>query len=169
MTTATTMYDFHAWANQTLINRLKELPAAIYTQPITSIFPTLSQAFAHIYIVDYTWYHILTGTNMAEAMAMGRQVQAQAEAASIEELEDLQHQLTARYRTFIQEQHDLERTITLDNPYAGIRDTTISEMIMQVMNHGTYHRGNISAMLRQMGHPSTMTEYALYWYQSDSR
>lgn len=52
----------------------------------------------------------------------------------------------------------------LDNPYAGIRDTSYAEIILQIVNHGTYHRGNITAMLRQMGHASTMTEYALYWY-----
>ncbi|MGA3513472.1 DinB family protein, partial [Lactiplantibacillus plantarum] len=27
-----------------------------------------------------------------------------------------------------------------------------------------YHRGNISAMLRQIGHASVMTEFALFWY-----
>ena len=35
-------------------------------------------------------------------------------------------------------------------------------MVLQVVNHATYHRGNITAMLRQMGHASVMTEYALY-------
>ncbi|MEH7531611.1 DinB family protein, partial [Priestia megaterium] len=34
-------------------------------------------------------------------------------------------------------------------------------------NHGTYHRGNITAMLRQLGHPGVMTDYVLYLYERD--
>ncbi|MDF2647517.1 MAG: dinB [Paenibacillus sp.] len=58
----------------------------------------------------------------------------------------------------------MEKRIMLDNPYTRLRDTSLSEMVLQVVNHGTYHRGNITAMLRQMGHASVMTEYALFWY-----
>jgi uncharacterized damage-inducible protein DinB len=53
----------------------------------------------------------------------------------------------------------------LDNPFAGIRQTRLSEIVLQVTNHGTYHRGNISTMLRQLGHASAMNDYALFWYQ----
>ncbi|MFC0332820.1 DinB family protein [Paenibacillus sepulcri] len=28
-----------------------------------------------------------------------------------------------------------------------------------LVNHGTYHRGNITAILRQLGHPGTPTDY----------
>nr|WP_268808308.1 DinB family protein [Paenibacillus tyrfis] len=73
-----------------------------------------------------------------------------------------------RYRAFFRQQADLEKAIVLDNPYAGIRETRLSEIVMQVVNHGTYHRGNISAMLRQMGYASVMTEYALFWYQDQA-
>lgn len=54
----------------------------------------------------------------------------------------------------------------MDNPYAGILNTRYSEFI-QVVNHGTYHRGNLSAMLRQIGHSSVMREYGLFMYQDE--
>jgi uncharacterized damage-inducible protein DinB len=37
-------------------------------------------------------------------------------------------------------------------------------MILHVVNHGTYHRGNITAMLRQMGYASVPTDYGIYLY-----
>ncbi len=55
----------------------------------------------------------------------------------------------------------------LDNPWASLRETSLSEMILHVVNHGTYHRGNISAMLHQLGDSSVMTDYAFYWYSDN--
>ncbi|EGL18030.1 hypothetical protein HMPREF9413_4314 [Paenibacillus sp. HGF7] len=60
--------------------------------------------------------------------------------------------------------NDLDERFMLDNPYTRKRDTSYAEVLFQVANHGTYHRGNLSAMLRQIGQSSVMTEYALYWY-----
>ena len=34
--------------------------------------------------------------------------------------------------------------------------------MQHVVNHGTYHRGNITAMIRQLGHSSTMMDFVLY-------
>jgi uncharacterized damage-inducible protein DinB len=32
----------------------------------------------------------------------------------------------------------MEKRIMLDNPWAGLRETSISEMVLHVVNHGTY-------------------------------
>ncbi|MEK3724277.1 DinB family protein [Paenibacillus sp. FSL H8-0034] len=38
------------------------------------------------------------------------------------------------------------------------------ELVQHVVNHGTYHRGNITAMLRQLGHKGVPTDYIFYLY-----
>ncbi|GMX61990.1 damage-inducible protein DinB [Paenibacillus elgii] len=166
MSNAVTMYEYHAWANQTMLNRLKELPQDVYKREIVSIFSSVSKAMAHIYTVDRSWLEIVTGTEMKDALKPAEQVTKEAERQSIEGLDAMFAALSERYRVFFRQQADLEKAIVLDNPYAGIRETRLSEIVMQVVNHGTYHRGNISAMLCQMGHASVMTEYALFWYQN---
>jgi uncharacterized damage-inducible protein DinB len=158
------MYDFHVWANKTMITHLKELPQDIYTKEIQSVFPTVSKVIAHIYLVDACWLDILTGKSMSEAMAASAQLTAHTESRSIEEIETMYTDVSERYKAFLNQQDNMEKRIMLDNPYAGLRDTSLAEMVLQVVNHGTYHRGNITAMLRQMGHASVMTEYALFWY-----
>ncbi|CAG7636087.1 DinB family protein [Paenibacillus allorhizosphaerae] len=169
MSNAVTMYNFHVWANQTMINRLKELPRDVYTQQIQSIFPTISKLLAHMYFVDLSWFHTISGISMSEAMERALQSQEQVESSSLEELEAMYAELSVRFKALLDGQDDLEKTIVLDNPYAGVRNTRLSEMVLQVVNHATYHRGNISAMLRQMGHASVMTEYALFWYQDEAK
>ncbi|MFC5650707.1 DinB family protein [Paenibacillus solisilvae] len=158
------MYNYHVWANRTMLDRLKELPRDIYEKEIPSVFPSISKVMPHIYITDCCWFDILSGKSMNEAMAASRQLQELAETSSIEELQSLFHESSEKYQAFFSRQESMDKTIVLDNPYAGIRDTSYSEIVLQVVNHGTYHRGNITAMIRQQGLASTMTEYGLYWY-----
>ncbi|WGV60485.1 DinB family protein [Brevibacillus brevis] len=161
---AKNMYDFHAWANQALINRLKELPEGVYEQEVQSVFPTVAKVMEHIYMVDQGWILILQGMDMQAALNEAWQKEKELTGKSLEEVEQLYSGLVEQFKAFLNQEEDLERRIVLDNPYTRVRDTSLAEIIMQVVNHGTYHRGNITAMLRQMGYPSVMTDYALYWY-----
>jgi len=168
MTTMTehvkSMYDFHTWANQTLFNRLRELPEEVYTQEVQSVFPTVAKVMNHIYMVDHSWLTIMSGVDMREAMSGVGELEKQLETKNVVELQAMYKELAERFTAFFDQEPDLERKLVLDNPYTSIRDTSLAEMVLQVVNHGTYHRGNVTAMLRQMGHASVMTEYAAYWY-----
>ncbi|MGO4108983.1 DinB family protein [Paenibacillus sp. YAF4_2] len=158
------MFNYHTWASQTILGRIKELPAAVLHQEVNSSFPTIAHALNHIYAVDKMWYMVLTGTDMGEALQEcmplnGRILQ------TVDEYVKLFAELSEQFREWIGSESDLDRTIMLNNPYAGIRETRLSEIVLQVANHGSYHRGNISTMLRQLGHASTMNDYVLFLYQ----
>ncbi|MCY9589676.1 DUF664 domain-containing protein [Paenibacillus chitinolyticus] len=161
---AVEMYNFHNWANETIFKRLKELPESVYRQEMTSVFPTAAKLMAHIYIVDLCWIYVLEGVDMNKAGADARLNQEEIENMSLEELEGAYTELSRRFQDWIALGQDLDQRFMLDNPYTRKRDTSYAEVLFQVANHGTYHRGNLSAMLRQIGQSSVMTEYALYWY-----
>jgi uncharacterized damage-inducible protein DinB len=162
--TAVDMYDFHIWANQTMLQRLKEIPEDICRKEIPSVFPSISKVMPHIYMTDCIWLDVLLGKSLGEALADHNQQKEWIESKSLEELDAMFVESSKRFHAFFNQQESMEKTLVLDNPYAGIRETSYSEIVLQVVNHGTYHRGNITAMLRQLGYPSVMTEYALFWY-----
>lgn len=161
------MYEYHVWANQAIFNRLLELPGEVYNQKIQSVFPCVSEALIHVYTVDHSWMNILSGSNMSRALAEAYQIQDELEAIAIEDLHLRFIELSERFTFFLSKHPDLEQSIRLDNPYAGIRDTRLSEILLHIVNHGTYRRGNIAAMLRQLGSSSAMTDYAFFWYQNE--
>ncbi|MGC6588460.1 DinB family protein [Paenibacillus sp. Dod16] len=156
------MYEYHVWANQAIFNRLLELPGELHNQKITSIFPTVSEALIHIYTADLGWINILSGMDMQQALTEAFQLREELESISLEDLNLRFIELSERFTAFLGQNPDLERMIRLDNPYAGIRDTRLSEIMLHVVNHGTYHRGNIAAMMRQLGSSSAMTDYAFF-------
>lgn len=158
------MYHYHVWANQTIIGRVKELPNDVLSQEVNSSFPTIAHALSHIYAIDKTWYLVLTGMGMPEAMQACGPDYAKV-YGSVEEYEELYTKLSEQVGQWLGSGVDVEQAFMLDNPFAGPRETRLSEIVLHLVNHGTYHRGNISTMLRQLGHASTLNDYALYWYQ----
>ncbi|WP_028608836.1 DinB family protein [Paenibacillus harenae] len=161
------MFKYHTWAGQTILGRIKELPSSVLSQEVKSSFPTIAHALSHIYAVDKMWYLVLTGTGMREALQACIPLN-ESILDSVDEYASLFAQSAEQYSEWFRSQADLEQTILLDNPFAGIRQTRLSEIVLQVVNHGTYHRGNVSTMLRQLGHASTMNDYSLFWYQEPS-
>lgn len=158
------MFNYNTWANHTILGRIGELSPSVLSQEVNSSFPTIAHALSHIYAVDTMWYLVLTGTGMPEAFQKTIPLNMRI-LSSVDEYANIFTQLSELYKEWLQNQSDLEQTILLDNPFAGIRQTRLSEIVLHAVNHGTYHRGNISTMLRQLGHASTMNDYSLFWYQ----
>jgi uncharacterized damage-inducible protein DinB len=161
------MYDYHVWANGVIIDRLIELPKDIYQKDIQSGFTSISRVLSHMYLTDYTWFEIISGSrDMNEAMAFTNKLKEQIEPSSIEEMKKNFLNLAKKYKTLLNNQDDIEKVIVVDNPYAGLLETSISETLLHIVTHGSYHRGNIATMLRQMGHTSVMQDYGLYLYSN---
>lgn len=158
------MFEYHIWASRTIMKRIQELPASVLHEEVNSSFPTIAHALSHMYAVDSMFYQFLQGKEMPEAfqacMSLNQNV-----LDSIHEYMNVFATLTEQYQQWLYSDIDLEQSVRLDNPFCGVRQTYLSEIVLHVVNHGTYHRGNISTMLRQLGHASTMNDYLLYWYQ----
>lgn len=73
-------------------------------------------------------------------------------------------ELSERYKSLLGQKENLDKPLMIENPAGGQMKTSAAELIPHVVNHGTYHRGNITAMLRQMGYASTSTDYGLYLF-----
>ena len=161
------LYDYHVWANQKVFDRLKELSKGIYEEEIQSVFPSISKLMAHIYVSDNIWLDCISGKKFDEASASANQLREQIETKRIEEVETMFFDLSGRYKGFLNRQEDIETAFVLETSFAGRLETRLSDVVQHVVNHGTYHRGNITAMLRQLGHPGVMTDYMLYLYERD--
>ncbi|MED4062776.1 DinB family protein [Priestia megaterium] len=161
------LYDYHVWANQKIFDRLKELSEDIYEKEIQSVFPSISKLMAHIYVSDNIWLDCISGKKFDEASASANQLREQIETKRIEEVETMFFDLSGRYKAFLNRQEDIETAFVLETSFAGRLETRLSDVIQHVVNHGTYHRGNITAMLRQLDHPGVMTDYMLYLYERD--
>ncbi|MFS0907529.1 DinB family protein [Priestia aryabhattai] len=158
------LYDYHVWANQRIFEHLKELPQDIYQKEIQSVFSSISEVLAHIYTADTTWLSVMSGDGFDEITKLRNQLREKTKGKSIEEMETMFFNLSERFKAFFDRQGNLDQAVFPEHPNFGRLETNLFELVQHVVNHGTYHLGNITAMLRQLGYPGIMTDYVVYLY-----
>ncbi|MGM0877844.1 MAG: DinB family protein [Bacillota bacterium] len=163
------LYDYHVWANQRIFEHLKELPENIYHEKIESVFSSISEVLVHIYLTDTTWLGVMSEDRFDAIVELVKQLREKTKGKSIEEMETMFFDLSEQYNAFFDGQIDLDKPVTPEHPHLGRLETHLSELVQHVVNHGTYHRGNITAMLRQLGYPGVMTDYVVYLYTMNTK
>lgn len=67
------------------------------------------------------------------------------------------------YQTYLQQkQVALTASFTYQNSKGRIFSNTIQDVLMHVLFHSSYHRGQIAAALRQQGHTPLVTDYIFH-------
>ncbi|NHN31337.1 DinB family protein [Paenibacillus agricola] len=158
------LYHYHVWANSAFIEHLKALPADVYTAKVESIFPSISTVLAHIYLMDVTWLSVMQNKKFDEVVAILGPLQQLTKDRSLTDMEVMYLELTEQYHAFFGQQEDMDKLMVCEHPQYGKLETKLSQLVQHVVNHGTYHRGNITAMLRQLGHAGVPTDYIFYLF-----
>jgi uncharacterized damage-inducible protein DinB len=162
------LYNYHIWANNRFFERLKEMPHSVYTQEIQSVFPSIAETFVHIYATDTIYLGVLREDSMDEIQASILQAQEKTKDKGLEKMEALYAELAELYKAFFNSQEDIDKPIVAEHPNFGGLETHLSEIVQHVVNHGTYHRGNLAAMIRQQGYPGVPTDYIIYLYDTQA-
>lgn len=156
------MYDYHVWANRQVFQKLKQLPEGVYGDTIKSVFPSIKEVLVHLYATDITWLEIMKGSTVHDTLKKVEQLRKEVDGISLNELESSYDELAKDYDNFLASQSDLERNIVTEHPKTGACEFVLADLIHHVVNHGTYHRGNVSAMLHQQGENGAPTDYVFY-------
>lgn len=155
-------YDYNKWANSRVFNHLKELPDTVYDGKIESVFSSIEEVIVHVYQVDGMWLSVMSGNSFDETMEVIQQLKENSNNQDLDGMHELYSQINQQYESFFEELDDLDEAITIEHPTYGKLETPISDLVRHVVNHGTYHRGNITAMIRQQGHAGVPTDYVFY-------
>ncbi|QKY71251.1 MULTISPECIES: DinB family protein [Lentibacillus] len=156
------MYDYHVWANQQVFHHLKQLPERVYNGNVESVFPSVLDVMVHIYVVDITWLETMKESSFQDTVEKVERLRSEASEASIDELKEFYDELSKEYYSYFAEQQNLEQTIITEHPRHGRNEFILADLIHHVVNHGTYHRGNVTAMLRQQGQKGVPTDYVFF-------
>jgi uncharacterized damage-inducible protein DinB len=83
---------------------------------------------------------------------------------SVDECETLARETLAGFRAFVEREDDttLERTVHYRNSAGAEFDTKVSDILLHVALHGSYHRGKVAAALRASGAEPAPTDYVAF-------
>jgi len=132
-----------AWADERVLNSLRScrtpLPAAI-------------SLYSHVLGAEHHWLSRLTEKRPTILVWPDM---------SLEECEQLARDNADGFRKFATDlkPEDLNRQVTYRNT-AGVEFTNgVEDMLMHVAMHGSYHRGQVAALLRSAGDEPMPTDY----------
>lgn len=159
-------YNYHKWANERTFDHLKSLPDEIYDHQITNVFPSIRETIAHIYQVDGMWLSVMSGDTFDQTKRVIGELLTKMGDKSLFHMQDLYNELTGEFDSFLKSRENLDAMIDIEHPQYGKRNLAISDLVEHVVNHGTYHRGNITSMIRQQSHSGVPTDYIFYLYEN---
>lgn len=164
MTDVNQLHEYHVWANGRVLQHLSELPDDVLYQELQSVFPSIGATLSHMYVADNLWLSAMSDHSLETIGAAIPRFGEEVKDAPLAVFQARFADVAARYRIFFESQADMDAYAEYPHPRHGVLRARYSEIVQHVVNHGTYHRGNITAMLRQMGHAGVATDYVLYLF-----
>ncbi|RCX17655.1 putative damage-inducible protein DinB [Fontibacillus phaseoli] len=156
------LYEYHVWANDRLFAHLEQLPKDAFHAEVTSVFPSVSQTLGHMYLFEQLYMYVLAEAPNDDIFPKIPAWTEETQGKTLEEIRQLFAGVAEQFRDLLRRTPDPDKAMTIEHPKYGRLDTHFSDILRHVVNHGTYHRGNVTAMLRQQGYAGVPTDYMFY-------
>lgn len=140
------LYDFNEWANERTIASLRALPEADYVRDLGGSWPSLRATFVHVAGATDAW---------AERFG-GKDVLVLPKETDLPKFDDAVRVLVAaqeKHRKHLKNltRDKLERPFSWTNLSGEVKTSPFEIVVRHVVNHQTYHRGQIASMVRRVG------------------
>lgn len=151
---------YNIWANNRLINNLLEQDNELLTKELIGSYPTIRKTLLHIWFAETGWLSRLIGNSW--------------DARKVTEFSGTNQKLFKEWKNTSKDfkdftsKADLEKEIQFEHKGEKFSIPT-REIIQTVFNHGSYHRGQIVMMMRQLGITKiSQTDY-IEWVREKER
>ncbi|HEY3204959.1 MAG TPA: DinB family protein [Thermoanaerobaculia bacterium] len=151
------LFAYNRWGNAQTLESVSGLTPDEYIRPIGGSFGSVQGTLAHLYGADWVWlerWHgrsprALPPSQEVPTLDALKQKWAEVEKGRTAHLERLTAERMAESLTYVNFKGE-----TWTYPMA--------EVLVHVANHGTYHRGQVATLLRQLGKVPIATDYLLF-------
>jgi len=142
----TTMLEFHYSARDRVLEAVEKLTPEQYTRDLGSSFRSVRDTLVHLLSADSNWLKRWRGTSPTTMLDPGEYPDvATLRAAWTAQEAQIRALLASMDDESVMREMDYK---TLDG---RLLRSQLWEMIHHVVNHGTYPRGQVQTMLRQLG------------------
>jgi uncharacterized damage-inducible protein DinB len=151
------LFEYNSWANARTLDSCAVLTPAQLVQDLHSSFPSVRDTLAHIVMAEWIWNERWHGRTPEGRPSWA----ADADFAALRSHFD---NLDAELIEFISslEEADLESAFEYRNMSGERFAHPLWHSIQHLANHGTYHRGQIATMLRQLGAKPAHTDLIVF-------
>lgn len=155
------LYDYNAWADRRSLDAAEKLTNEQFTKPLGSSFGSVRDTLAHICGAEWIWLERFQGRSPASLPDV-------LECADVSSLRAKWAEQEGRLLAFVGKlaQDDLNRVMEYKTLKFGMYRNPLWQSMQHLVNHGTYHRGQITTLLRQLGAQPILTDLMHYYRES---
>lgn len=137
---------FNTWANEKICKEIVLLTDEQLSMEIISSFKSIRETLLHSWFAQDIWLERLHGNSPAKWHAVAFEGTKDELIAG---LTDSSKRLEEK--AFAYSKHQLKQEVSYKTLKGIEGKSAVYQVIMHVVNHGTYHRGQLVTMLRQTG------------------
>ncbi len=157
LATITTLYKFNSWANERALTAASRLAPGDFTRDLRSSYRSIRDTLTHLIWSEWIWLQRWNGVSPTtvfspEDFPSVDILRARFEAVAAERFALLER-LTAE---------QLQQVVEYTNLKGERWRYPLWEQLYHVVNHSTYHRGQIVTMLRQVGAVPDPVDFLIY-------
>ena len=147
------LYDYNAWANHRSMDAASKLSAEQFVQPMGSSFGSVRDTLAHIYGAEWIWLERFQGRSPSS-------LPVTIQFKDIASLRERWSEHEAHLLSFVRglTQTDLNRVFEYKTLKFGVYRNPLWQSMQHLANHGSYHRGQVTTLLRQLGTQPILTD-----------
>lgn len=151
---------YNVWANGKLMQFVSNAGEPVCMKELKSSFPTIRKTVQHLLDAQLIWMNRVNGINEIDWPPTGSGI-------STAEICKLLLESSNEWLKFAQkmDQSIPAYIVEYKNMNGDPFSNTISEIITHVMNHGTFHRGQVVTMLRINGFEQLEPTDLIAWYR----
>jgi uncharacterized damage-inducible protein DinB len=154
------LYDYNSWANHRLLEVSATLKEEQFTRDLGSSFRSVRDTLAHIMDVEWLYLERWNGRSPAAlppAESYPNHANVVVRWKEVEQ--ELNHFVAA------QDSAGLEQRIDYRNTKGDAFSNLLWEMLLHLVNHSTYHRGQVTTLVRQLGTKPASTDLINFYRQ----
>jgi uncharacterized damage-inducible protein DinB len=152
------LFGYNAWANQRVLQACAALTPAQFTEPAAGSFASVERTLHHIMGVEWLYIERLHGRHPTELLPGEKFDTLAAMSARWQ-------QIKKGLDDYIRgpEPGDLERIVEYKNMQGKPFRYNLRTLLQHVVNHSTYHRGQVTTQLRVLGAKPLSTDLLRYY------
>lgn len=150
------LFGYTGWANRRILDATVGLEVERFGRDLGSSYPSIRETLAHIAESDWVWLRRWQGESPTARPDWDTSTHASISAhwgRVMEERDRYLAELDASALRRVVEYRRLDGSAHADPLWL---------LLLHVVNHSTYHRGQVTTMLRQMGAPTVSTDLTLF-------
>jgi len=150
---------YSGWASRRVLDAALALSPEDRFKPMSVSHESIGQTISHIYFGDAIWY-----SRIADA---SYPVPSHDALPSLDFVVGEWPRLQGMWEAWADASTDAElaRQVPFKSRFVGNAGLPAWQIVMHVVNHATLHRGQIVAMLRQLGVKPPATDILFYYYE----